>query len=235
MVGEPVITMEEENMENNFTQTKKVTFDRNSAVSMNEIAKTVFAPIYPVIARNAISITGIEKGRCLDLGSGPGMLAIAMAVEAPGFEVVALDFNDDAHELAACNIAEAGLGDRIRTISGDVQNIPYEDGQIDLIVSRGSMFFWDDLAGAFRDIWRVLAPGGATYIGGGFGNLMLRDQVIREMAVRDPEWKCYAKKMDDEGLTRFKKMFTEIGCEDYYRIIDDDTGMWVVLRKPERS
>lgn len=222
-------------MENNWTQTKKVTFDRNSAINMNDVAKTVFAPIYPVIARNAVAVTGIEKGVCLDLGSGPGMLAIAMAMAAPALDVAALDFNEDAHAVAVDNIAEAGLADRIRTLSGDVHDLPCEDGSIDLIVSRGSMFFWDDLTGAFREIWRVLAPGGATYIGGGFGNLALRDQVIQEMAVRDPEWKCYAKKMDDEGLARFKKMFAEIGCGNHYRIIDDDSGMWVVLRKPERS
>jgi ubiquinone/menaquinone biosynthesis C-methylase UbiE len=219
-------------MEQNWTQTKKVKFDRNSAVSMNDIARTVFAPIYPVIARNAIAETGIDKGLCIDMGSGPGMLAIAMAQAAPGLELVALDFNEDARLIAADNIADAGLNHRIRTAMGDVHDMPYEDGRVNLIVSRGSMFFWKDLGGAFREIWRVLAPGGATYIGGGFGSLELRDQVIREMAVRDPEWKCFAKKMDGEGLERFKKMFTEIGCGDYYQIIDDDTGMWVVLSKP---
>lgn len=219
-------------MENNWTQTKKVNFDRKSAVYMNDIAKTVFAPIYPVIARNALVVTGIEKGVCLDLGSGPGMLAISMAIEAPALEVAAFDFSEDARLIAIGNIYEAGLENRIRTISGDVHNMPYEDCCIDLIVSRGSMFFWKDLVGAFREIWRVLASGGATYIGGGFGSLALRDQVIREMAVRDPEWKCYAKKMDYKDMERFKKMFTEIGCENHYRVIDDDTGMWVVLIKP---
>lgn len=218
-------------MENNWTQTKKVKFDRNSALTMNEIARTVFAPIYPLIARNAIAETGINRGLCLDLGSGPGMLAMAMAREASDLEVVAFDFNEDARLVAVENIIEADLSYRIRTLAGDVHDLPYEDGRINLIVSRGSMFFWKDLAGAFREIWRVLAPGGATYIGGGFGSRELREQVIKEMAVRDPEWKCYAKKMDEDGLDRFKNMFTEIGCGNHYRIIDDDTGMWVVLSK----
>lgn len=220
-------------MEKNWTQTKKVNFNRNSAVSMDEIAKTVFAPIYPVIARNAIAETGVRRGLCLDLGSGPGMLAMAMAREASDLELAAFDFNEDARLIAEDNITEAGLSDRIRTTSGDVHAMPYEDGSINLIVSRGSMFFWDDLGGAFMEIWRVLAPGGAAYIGGGFGSPELREQVIREMAVRDPEWKCFARKMDDEGVARFRKMFADIGCTDHYRIIDDDTGMWVVLLKPE--
>ncbi len=219
-------------MEKNWTQTKKVKFDRNSAISMNEIAKTVFAPIYPVIARNALAATGVDRGLCLDLGSGPGMLAMAMAREAPDLEVVAFDFNEEARLIAVDNILEAGLAHRIRTFTGDVHGMPYEDGRIDLIVSRGSMFFWKDLAGAFREIWRVLAPGGATYIGGGFGSMDLREQVIKEMAVLDPEWKCYAKKMDSQGLERFKKMFSDIGCGNHYHIIDDDTGMWVVVSKP---
>jgi hypothetical protein len=53
------------------------------------------------------------------------------------------------------------------------------------------------------------------------------------MLKRDPEWDCYAKKKTGEdGHKRFADMFRELGCEDAYRIIDDDSGFWVVLTKP---
>ena len=218
-------------MEKNWTKKEDIPFDRKGAQKMNETAKTVFAPVYPVIAQNALSVTGISRGVCIDLGSGPGMLAIAMAHVAPEMKVVSFDFSGDAREFALENIHENGLADRIEIAEGDVHAMPFEDGYAGLMVSRGSMFFWNDLKGAFQEIFRVLAPGGATYIGGGFGSLELRDRVVAEMQKRDPDWDCYAKKKaGDEDHRRFGDMFEEIGV-GAYRIIDDETGFWIVLFK----
>ena len=220
-------------MQKNWTQTRNPSFDRNGAMKMNEIAKTVFAPIYPVIARNALAVTGVARGVCLDLGSGPAMLAVAVAREAPEMKIVCFDFSPDSREIAEENIRNAGFEERIRITAGDVHAMPFEDGYANLIVSRGSMFFWKDLKDAFREILRVLAPGGATYIGGGFGSLELRDQVVAEMLKVDPTWDCYAKKKaGDDDIRRFGEMFSELGCQSY-QIIDDDTGFWVVLFKPD--
>lgn len=219
-------------MEKNWTKKKEVNFDRDGALQMNEVAKTIFAPIYPVIARNALSVTGISRGICLDLGSGPGMLAMAMAREAPEMQVISFDFSGPARALAQENINEAGLSERVTITEGDVHAMPFADEYTHLIVSRGSLFFWEDLKGAFSEILRVLAPGGATYIGGGFGNSVLREQVIAEMLKRDPEWDCYAKKKaKGDDIKRFGDMFEELGCTTY-RIIDDETGFWIVLSKP---
>jgi len=219
-------------MKKNWTQTKTAAFDKDNAIKMNDIARTVFAPIYPVIAKNAIAATGITRKRCIDLGSGPAMLAMAMAQAAPEMEVVAFDFSEDSRAIAMDNIAQAHLADRVITAAGDVHAMPFEDNYADLIVSRGSMFFWKDLSAAFAEIYRILSPGGATYIGGGFGSLELREQVIREMAIVNPEWDCYAKKKTDDGShARFQEMFTNLGCRKY-QIIDDDTGFWIMLSKP---
>jgi ubiquinone/menaquinone biosynthesis C-methylase UbiE len=219
-------------MKKNWTQTKTAAFDRDNAIKMNTIARTVFAPIYPVIAKNAIAASGITRKRCVDLGSGPAMLAIAMAQTAPEMDVLAFDFSEDSRAIAMDNIARAGLENRITTAAGDVHAMPFEDNYADLIVSRGSMFFWKDLSAAFGEIYRILAPGGATYIGGGFGSLELRDQVIRDMAKVNPEWDCYAKKKTDDGShARFQEMFASLGCHKY-QIIDDDTGFWILLFKP---
>jgi len=227
-------------MPKNWTKTRNPTFDRDGAVRMNEIATTVFAPIYPVIAQNAIVATGIRQGLCLDLGSGSAMLAIAVAGQAPKMKVIAFDFSIHAAQIAQENITAARLEERVRCETGDVHALPYAADSIHLIVSRGSMFFWDDLENAFREIYRVLAPGGSTYIGGGFGSAVLRDQVIAEMLKRDPTWDCYArKKTGEDGIRRFTEMFREIGCSSH-QIIDDETGFWIVLsklasRKPLRS
>ncbi len=218
-------------MQKNWTKKEDVPFDKKGAQKMNETAKTVFAPVYPVIAQNALSVTGISQGICIDLGSGPGMLAIAMARAAPEMKILSFDFSGDARQVARENINEHGLMGCIEITEGDVHAMPFEDGFADLIVSRGSMFFWDDLKRAFREILRVLAPGGATYIGGGFGNRQIRDRIVAEMLKRDPTWDCYAKKKAGaDDRRRFQEMFEEIGVETH-RIIDDETGFWIIISK----
>jgi ubiquinone/menaquinone biosynthesis C-methylase UbiE len=221
------------NMAENCTKTIDVIFNRQNALGMNELAKTVFAPVYPVIARNAVAATGINMGVGLELGCGPAMLSIAMARETPDMEVVASDFSDVSKYIAKVNIESEHLENRIHTMTGDVHDLPLDDGEIDLIFSRGSMFFWKDLKKAFTEIYRVLSPGGATYIGGGFGNRELQKQVTNKMKELNPQWSCHGLKIaDDDYIKRLKSIFDEIGCCSS-RIIKDDSDFWIVLSKPD--
>ena len=41
---------------------------------------------------------------------------------------------------------------------------------MDLVVSRGSIWFWDNPGKALKEIYRILKPGGKAYIGGGKGS-----------------------------------------------------------------
>ncbi|MBW2605248.1 MAG: hypothetical protein JRE28_13195 [Deltaproteobacteria bacterium] len=58
------------------------TIDRNDpegAAGFNDVACNVFAPIYPVIAEQAMNRCGVHEGVGVDLGCGPALLAVAMA------------------------------------------------------------------------------------------------------------------------------------------------------------
>ncbi|WP_205013216.1 SAM-dependent methyltransferase, partial [Pseudomonas shirazica] len=79
---------------------------------MDRIAKTIFAPIYPVIAEQILDRCGITRGRCLDIGSGPGSLGIALA-RSSDLVVTLLDSSLEALKIAEGNVRDAGLSDRI--------------------------------------------------------------------------------------------------------------------------
>jgi SAM-dependent methyltransferase len=204
--------------------------DRTKDKDFDRIAKDVFAPIYPVIAGQIVHRCGITAGTCIDLGSGPGHLAIALA-RITGLKAYALDASETMRGIAEENVRAAGLSGRVTPVTGDVHRIPFGDGFADLIVSRGSFFFWGDLAAAFREIYRVLKPGGKAYVGGGFGNAALRAQIAEKMRAKDPDWeKGVAKRWQLCNAGSFRRILGDAGIGDY-EIIDDETGFWIVIEK----
>jgi len=205
--------------------------ESEGAKRMDKIAKTIFAPIYPVIAEQILDRCGITRGRCLDIGSGPGSLGIALA-RSSDLAVTLLDSSPEALEIAEKNVREAGLSDRISLLPGDVHEIPLPAESIDLIVSRGSIFFWDDLTRAFAEIHRVLAPGGKTYIGGGFGTAELRDSITIAMVKKNPDWKNFRdKNLGADNQARIAGIVNDLGLP--HRIINDDSGFWIVMEKEQ--
>lgn len=206
-------------------------FDREGAERMDRIAKTAFAPVYPVIAEQILDRCGIRSGRCLDVGSGPGSLGIALA-QASDLAVTLLDSSPDMLEIARGNIRTAGLSGRISLLAGDVHDIPLPPDSADLVVSRGSVFFWEDLARAFSEIYRVLAPGGKTYIGGGFGTAELRDAITATMTKKNPDWKSFRdRNLGPDNRARIAGVLAGLGLP--HRFISDDSGFWIVMEKGE--
>ena len=129
------------------------------AAHFNEkMMKGVFAKIYPVIAEDLLDRCGIRSGLCLDLGGGPGMLAVRIA-EISDLQVIVVDPVAECIELAEENAAEHGQCGQVTAQLGHAEKLDFADNSVDLVVSRGSVYFWDDQAAGLREIYRVLRPG----------------------------------------------------------------------------
>jgi ubiquinone/menaquinone biosynthesis C-methylase UbiE len=197
----------------------------------NEVALGVNAPIYAYYAERIAERTGIADGYCLDVGCGGGYLGLALA------RITALDliFFDQSPAMLACaeeNIVHFGCQTRARTLLGRVQAIPLADGAIDLVISRGSLPFWDDLPAAFDEIHRVLRPGGQAYIGGGLGDPGQRAELERQLQLRHPEWGRKDRRPPQRANQEYGDALKAAGI-DPFLVRRSDEGLWITFRKNE--
>jgi ubiquinone/menaquinone biosynthesis C-methylase UbiE len=201
-----------------------------NAVEFDRMAREVFAPVYPVLAEQIIGRIGISKGVCLDIGCGGGYLGLALA-RISELETILFDESQDMLNLAQGYIGEGRLQSRVRTLRGDVHEIPLPDKSVNLVVSRGSMFFWENRVQAFREIYRVLAIGGAAMIGGGFGNAELLREIEVKMLKEDPEWKeKRQQRIGQSKVEEYRQELEQAGISSF-KITRDEAGLWIIISK----
>ena len=114
----------------------------------------------PDLAR-ALAAHDIRSGRALDLGTGPGTQAFALA--QLGFDVTASDLSEDAVELGRQGSAARGL--RIQFVQDDILNTRLS-GAFDLVFDRGCFHvFAPELRPRYVQAVRgLLAPTGTFFL-----------------------------------------------------------------------
>jgi release factor glutamine methyltransferase len=70
----------------------------------------------------------------IDVGTGSGAIALAIADELPDVRVTGIDTSLDALRVAQVNCDRLGLADRVDFVSGGVSSLP--DGRFDLLVAN---------------------------------------------------------------------------------------------------
>ena len=97
-----------------------------------------------VVERCLALLDGAEEPVVLDVGTGTGAIALAIADERPDATVTAIDVSEDALALASENAERTGLADRVSFARHDVtEGLP--GGPYDLVVSNPPYVEPDDL------------------------------------------------------------------------------------------
>jgi SAM-dependent methyltransferase len=137
-------------------------FDLPSAGAYDALVASVLEGLYARVTGEVAA--AYPGGKLLEIGSGPGRLAVRLAREAPGMTLTGVDISEAMVERAARRAAGAGLSERVRFEVGDVAAMPLPDGEFDGVVSTLSLHHWPDPASGLAEIHRVLKPGGEARI-----------------------------------------------------------------------
>lgn len=121
-------------------------------------------------ARFVAEAGGPLAGPALDVGTGKGLFAVALARR--GLEVVSIEVSSEDRMLAARLAEEAGLADQIRFVLCDARFLPFPDGRFGTCAMMDVLHHLEDGRDVLSEMVRVLKPGGlllaADFTAGGF-------------------------------------------------------------------
>lgn len=201
-----------------------------NATEYNEkVMNGFFRKVYPVVARQILDTTGITQGKCIDLGGGPGMLGISLA-SITQLKVINYDPIAECIPLVNENSRIHGVSHRVTALSGQAEAMQFADNSIDLVISRGSIFFWENQTQGLREVYRILRPGGWAYIGGGFGTLQLLNE-INALRAADTLWNEKRKeRMKKNPPEHYIQLLRDLRIEG--TVSYSEEGTWIKFVKP---
>ena len=113
-------------------------------------------------ARFVAEAAGLLEGAALDVGTGKGLLAMALARR--GLDVVSVDVNAEDSELAAALARDSGLDSRIQFLLQDAGSLPFADRSFNCAAMMEVLHHLDDARPVLAEMARVVRPGGAIIV-----------------------------------------------------------------------
>ncbi len=113
---------------------------------------------FAAVARDLAS--RVERGRLLDVGTGPGRLLRAIHDANPAIELYGLDISPAMIRRARRNLAGIPVDLRAEGIS----HTSHASDFFDLVTATGSFYLWGDPAAGIREVHRILVPGGSAHL-----------------------------------------------------------------------
>jgi ubiquinone/menaquinone biosynthesis C-methylase UbiE len=143
----------------------------------------------------------LRPGRVLDVATGGGHTALAFAAIAR--HVTAYDLTEPMLQVARGFLRDRGAG-AAAFVAGDVASLPFRDGAFDVVTCRIAAHHFADVAGAVREVRRVLRPAGSLLLQDILGHddaaaaafvteVERRRDPTHVRAYRQVEWKAFLR------------------------------------------
>lgn len=210
-------------------------FTEEGASQFNTTAKTVLSPAYPYLAEFIVDRFEIrDKGGVgIDIGGGPGDLVLELCKRTSEFFWINADINPYFSRFLFQSALENQCAHRIGSVFADAHYLPFRDNYADVIVSRGSLQFWQNREQVFAEMYRILKRGGRAFVGRGFSENMPLDvaKQAREKQGGGPKYDPGDTAIELEGI--MKKLHIS-NYEVLMPRTDQDQvnyGVWVIFSK----
>ena len=118
------------------------------------------SPGGPEEVREILSGIDIDGKALLDIGCGTGGPSIVIAREFRPAQVIGIDIEPYLIERGRAAVVEAGLEGAIDLRLVKAGALPFKDQSFDIVFSKDSLIHIEDKPALYREVLRVLRPGG---------------------------------------------------------------------------
>jgi SAM-dependent methyltransferase len=134
-------------------------YDSKWGIGYDEVGQAqVAGKLHKALGPGGIPAGGFE--RALEIGAGTGYFTLNLLRAGVIRSAVASDISPGMLQALSASAEELGL--TVETVACEASSLPFEDGSFDLVFGHAVLHHLPDLAGAFREFWRVLRPGGVV-------------------------------------------------------------------------
>ncbi|MDD7477363.1 MAG: class I SAM-dependent methyltransferase [Desulfovibrio sp.] len=109
-------------------------------------------------------ISGLRPEQIVDIGCGGGRNAAELLRRFPRSSLIAVDYAEESVAKTRKVNREAVRAGRCEALVADVSSLPLPSDHFDLATAFETVYFWPDPVENFREVRRVLRPGGTFLI-----------------------------------------------------------------------
>ena len=133
----------------------------------------------------------------LDIGCGGGATIKRLLKHSKGSKVYGIDISRESVAKSKKNCADM-LDKQVFISQGSAEMLPYDNKKFDLVTAVETIYFWPNLSNCFKEVYRVLKPGGQFAI-------------IVEAANKDSVWTNVVEGMTTYSTEQILTMFHDAG------------------------
>lgn len=203
-----------------------------SGENYEKIASSIFKDIYPYLVKDLTLFykEDFKEKVVAEIGCGPGFI-LKELVKEKFSKIYGVDISSDMIYRASKRLADdLRSNPKLSLLCGRAENLPIEDNRVDIIISRGSIFFWENLNLAFKEICRVLKPKGFAMLGGGYG-ISTPESIVNKILenYRSEASKNSKPKLDIDKAVEMLKNMKELA--EIKIIQKPKRGFWITFSK----
>lgn len=171
-----------------------------------ELAEKMNEHHYPLTSWGLEMVQVSDSDNILDIGCGGGRTIATLAENNPDGKVFGIDHSPDCVRWSTeynQPLVEEG---RVEVFHASVEKMPFRDNFFHLVVAVETIYFWPNILNSFKEVRRILKPG---------GKFLIVNEMYLSEAFRERNEECMAtERMTIYSPEQLEQLLKDAGFTD---------------------